>query len=573
VHSATRSDICSPTFGAPGRGLGIRFLLVFLFDTMVHIAEHRDETSEDFPMEEETASSTPQSSSHPALGAAAVHPARRHTPAQVSRTPSGDAPAGELSVARELLHHLPSPTASPGAMRQWHDDVDRLLSMAHTGSIRPKPRSSRRRYEASASERSPSVRTAPTGDLRTELNRRRAEGDAKVPPDGPEDLRDELNRMRAGKDACISLEKARERCGNLGQDFTAVVPRAPGDARFQISILLAGVGCAALADHLRAATWPPKFWPHLPGKYDCTTNPSEFLQVYVTAITAAGGGTTVIATYFHVALSGPAQTWLMNQAPGSIYSWEELCAQSVAHFASAYQRHGVEAHLHAGRQEPGEILRVFISRFTKVRGTIPRISDASIITAFRQEARDEKMLEKLATHDVDNVTTLFALADKCARATAGRAWHSIPQAEVTKMGSSDVVTQGEGKKKKRNKNSGHEKPQFAVSVVAAAAGSQGERSKRPRPQGSSGGTCPVHPNSRHRAADCHEITKLARRVSERREQSSKDGSPPHRRPGQKGADGKAAAAEGQDLGYQSPEGCLKDIFTRDSDSSDDGDRR
>ena len=139
------------------------------------------------------------------------------------------------------------------------------------------------------------------------------------------------------------------------------------------------------------------------------------------------------------------------------------------------------------------------------------------------------------------------------------------------MCSSDL--QGGGKKKKRNKNRGHEKPQLAVSVVAAAAGSQGERSKRPWPQGSSGGTCPVHPNSRHRTADCREIIKLARRVSERHEQSFKDGSSPHRRPSQKGADGKAATAEGQDLGYQSPEGCLKDVFTGDSDSSDDGDRR
>jgi hypothetical protein len=63
----------------------------------------------------------------------------------------------------------------------------------------------------------------------------------------------------------------------------------------------------------------------------------------------------------------------------------------------------VEAHLHAVRQEPGETFRTFISRFTKVRGTIPRISDASIITAFRQGVRDEKMLEKLATHDVETV--------------------------------------------------------------------------------------------------------------------------------------------------------------------------
>jgi hypothetical protein len=27
VHSATQAEISSPTFGAPGRGLGIRFLL------------------------------------------------------------------------------------------------------------------------------------------------------------------------------------------------------------------------------------------------------------------------------------------------------------------------------------------------------------------------------------------------------------------------------------------------------------------------------------------------------------------------------------------------------------------
>jgi hypothetical protein len=91
----------------------------------------------------------------------------------------------------------------------------------------------------------------------------------------------------------------------------------------------------------------------------------------------------------------------------------------------------VEAHLHVVRQEPGETLRTFISRFTKVQGTIPRISDASIITAFRQGVRDEKMLEKLATHDVETVPTLFALADKCARAAEGRAWHSAPQTRAT----------------------------------------------------------------------------------------------------------------------------------------------
>jgi hypothetical protein len=79
----------------------------------------------------------------------------------------------------------------------------------------------------------------------------------------------------------------------------------------------------------------------------------------------------------------------------------------------------------------------------------------------------------------------------------------------------------------------------------------------------------VHPNGRHRAEECHEIIDLAKRVSERREQSSKDGSPPHHRPSKgKVNDGEVAAAE-RDLGYQSPEGDLKDVFAGGSYSGGD----
>jgi hypothetical protein len=304
---------------------------------MVQIIEHRAETLVDFAVEGEVASSTPQVPNRPVAGTTAVHAARRHTAAQTSRTPSRATP-GALSAARELLRHPPSSTASPGAMKQWWDDVDRLLGMAHSTSTRSRTRSSRRQHEASASVRSPSVRGAQTNDLRVELNRR-----------------------PVGEDARVSLERAHERCQNidgrnLDQDFAAVAPQTPMGTRSQTGVPLAGVGCAALAYHLHAASWPPKFRSHLREKYDGTSNPSEFLQVYVTAITAACGNTAVMATYFHVALSGPARTWLINLTPGLVYSREELCARFVANFASAYQQHGVEAHLHAVRQEPGETL-------------------------------------------------------------------------------------------------------------------------------------------------------------------------------------------------------------------------
>ena len=89
------------------------------------------------------------------------------------------------------------------------------------------------------------------------------------------------------------------------------------------------------------------------------------------------------------------------------------------------------------------------------------------------------MLEKLATHDVETVTTLFALADKCARAAEGRAWHSTPQTGVAQKGGSGAFTQ-DGKKKKK-KNHDHERPQTAALVVAAVTGGRSERNKRPRP--------------------------------------------------------------------------------------------
>jgi hypothetical protein len=239
------------------------------------------------------------------------------------------------------------------ASSTWH----RLPHVQRGGSA---SRQRRRQCGASGSVHSPSVRSARTEDLRAELNRR-----------------------RAGEDPRVSIERARGRRlsiegRDLNAEFAAVVPAPQEPVQAPVS----GAGCAALADHLRAVAWPSKFRPHLPEKYDGSSNPSEFLQVYITAITAAGGNDAVMASYFHVALTGPARTWLMNLTPGSIRSWGELFAQFTANFASAYQQHGVEAHLHAVRQQPGETLRAFISRFTKVRGMILRISDASIVTAF-----------------------------------------------------------------------------------------------------------------------------------------------------------------------------------------------
>ena len=177
------------------------------------------------------------------------------------------------------------------------------------------------------------------------------------------------------------------------------------------------------------------------------------------------------------------------------------------------------------------------------------------------------MLEKLATHDVETVPTLFALANKCARAAKGRAWHSAPQTGAAQSGGSGAVPRDGKKKKKKDRD--YQKSRSTALVVAVATEGRGDRNKRPRSQRGNSGSCPVHPNGRHSTEECREIIDLVKRVNERREQSSKDGSPPRRRPGkEKVDDGEVAAAE-RDLGYQSPEGDLKDVFAGGSYSDGD----
>jgi hypothetical protein len=104
--------------------------------------------------------------------------------------------------------------------------------------------------------RSPSVRGAQTNDLRAELNRRRAGEDAWV---SLERARERRQNFEGRDDAQVSLERAREHRQNiegrnLDQDFAAVAPQTLVGARFQAGVPLAGVGCAALVDHLRATS-------------------------------------------------------------------------------------------------------------------------------------------------------------------------------------------------------------------------------------------------------------------------------------------------------------------------------
>jgi hypothetical protein len=69
-----------------------------------------------------------------------------------------------------------------------------------------------------------------------------------------------------------------------------------------------GGGFHALAPSLRLVVWPEKFKARHIDKYDGSSNPKEFIQVYHTIIKAVGGDDRVKANYLLTALSGMARS-------------------------------------------------------------------------------------------------------------------------------------------------------------------------------------------------------------------------------------------------------------------------
>jgi hypothetical protein len=240
--------------------------------------------------------------------------------------------------------------------------------------------------------------------------------------------------QRASEDTHVSLEHRRENhdCAidDIGEAGKNV--KTPGDPIYNPR-------CLALTRQQRYVVWPDKFKPDIGARYDGTTNPVEFLQLYVIAIQAARGDQRAMANWFPMALKDALRTWLMNLPHESVTSWKVLCRQFVANFMPTYECPATKNDLKAVRQYKGETLLQYIQRFSQMRNKIPRISNEEVISVFSTGVSDIKMREKLSVNDkLTSVVRLFEIADRCAKAEEGRLFvHNLPEALPPKPKSKD----------------------------------------------------------------------------------------------------------------------------------------
>ena len=161
---------------------------------------------------------------------------------------------------------------------------------------------------------------------------------------------------------------------------------------------MATAGCRAFTTELRSVAWPGKFKPDLPPCYDGTADPAEFLQLYELGIEAANGDEKVMANWFPMALKDGARTWLLNLAPGTISSWDEMRTRFIANFQGPRDRPPAVSDMRRIKQQPGETLQKYIQRFNSACFKIPKVAEEAIISAFSDGLRDVKMKEELAMH-------------------------------------------------------------------------------------------------------------------------------------------------------------------------------
>jgi hypothetical protein len=122
-------------------------------------------------------------------------------------------------------------------------------------------------------------------------------------------------------------------------------------------------GVKAFSQDMKRVYWPLNFKPSGIEKYDGSTNPAEWLEVYQLTIEAASGDSYPMANYLPVCLSSSTRTWLLRLPVESVHSWSHLYRLFTSNFCATCAHLGIDWDLAGVVQKKGESLWELIQCF------------------------------------------------------------------------------------------------------------------------------------------------------------------------------------------------------------------
>nr|AAS07078.1 putative polyprotein [Oryza sativa Japonica Group] len=354
------------------------------------------------------------------------------TAAQQNRSPVGDA-NGEIPERRESPRQATPPPRGTGDLR------DQINGRREARRARDDANRSRRHVSSRCHDR----RSHPNEDRDYDNRDRRGpdntgHGRRCNDEDEEDRRRDNSERRRQysqdpGRHPRNRTSEPSDPSSSSSSASSSSSDRHPRRSRDHRQPTAPSAGCRAFGRSLRDVRWPERFRPGAIEKYDGSTDPEEFLQVYSTVLYAVRADDNALANYLPTAL-------------------KDLWQQFVANFQGTYKRHAIEDDLHALTQNTGESLREYVRHFNECRNTIPEITDASVIRAFKSGVRDRYTTQELATRRITTTRRLFEIVERCAHVDdALRRKNDKPKTGGEKKSAADTSKSNKKKNQKTGK--------------------------------------------------------------------------------------------------------------------------
>jgi len=145
-----------------------------------------------------------------------------------------------------------------------------------------------------------------------------------------------------------------------------------------------------------AETPLPHKWKAPTVTYDGSTDPDEFVSIYMNQISLYSTDDVVLCKSFSVALRGFALEWFMSLPPYTIDSFTTLTTAFTTEFDTSRRHDLTTIALLNLRQEEGELLRVFIDRFGAIAMKMKDLTPNLILTYMMTSLRPGPFVDELA---------------------------------------------------------------------------------------------------------------------------------------------------------------------------------